>query len=143
MNSGACTPRGDGVLEDEAEAARWIRLAAERGYAAAQIDLAFRYASGRGVLKDDAESVRWFRRAAEQGDWRGQDSLGNAYRDGRGVLKDAVLAHMWWNIAGANGSEQARTNRDLVEDEMTPAEISRATELARTCMASNYQDCEP
>ena len=50
---------------------------------------------------------------------------------------------MWLNIAGANGNEQVRTNRDFVEDEMTRAEISRATELARTCMASDYQNCDP
>ena len=30
-----------------------------------------------------------------------------------------------------------------LEDDMTRAEISRATELARARMASDYQDCEP
>ena len=74
---------------------------------------------------------------------RGQDSLGNAYRDGRGVLKDAVLAHMWWNIASANGYEFAGNQRDNLERDMTRDEIRHATELARTCMASNYQNCEP
>ena len=65
------------------------------------------------------------------------------YANGHGVLKDSVLAHMWSNIAGANGNEAARKQRDNLEDDMTRAEISRATELARTCMASDYQDCEP
>ena len=60
-----------------------------------------------------------------------------------GVLKDSVLAHMWWNIAGANGNEFAREVRDNLERDMTRAEISRATELARECMASDYQDCAP
>ena len=50
---------------------------------------------------------------------------------------------MWLNIAGANGNEVARENRDNLERDMTRAEISQATELARTCMASDYQDCEP
>ena len=61
--------------------------------------------------------------------------------NGEGVLKDSVLAHMWFNIAGANGNEQAREYRDQVEQDMSRAEISRATELARACMASDYQDC--
>ena len=62
---------------------------------------------------------------------------------GKGSSKDSVLAHMWFNIAGANGHERSRELRDDLERDMTRAEISRATELARTCMASDYQDCEP
>ena len=65
------------------------------------------------------------------------------YRDGAGTLKDSVLAHMWSNIASANGAEGGRELRDILERDMTRAEISRATELARTRMASDYQDCEP
>ena len=87
--------------------------------------------------------MKWFRPAAEQGDARAQHNLGVMYANGWGVLKDSVLAHMWLNIAGANGEEAARKQRDNLEDDMTRAEISRATELARACMASDYQDCEP
>ena len=65
------------------------------------------------------------------------------YGNGRGVLKDSVLAHMWLNIAGANGHENARESRDSLERDMTRDEIIRATDLARTCMASDYQDCGP
>ena len=65
------------------------------------------------------------------------------YANARGVLKDSVLAHMWLNIADANGDPSARELRDNMERDMTRAEISRATELARACMASDYQDCEP
>lgn len=52
-----------------------------------------------------------------------------------------MLAHMWLNIAVANGDESARKGQDILERDLTRAEMSRATELARTCMASNYQDC--
>ena len=66
------------------------------------------------------------------------------YEAGRGVLEDDVLAHMWLNIAGANGSEDARKRRDKLERrDMTRAEISRAIELARECMDSDYQNCAP
>ena len=54
-----------------------------------------------------------------------------------------VLLDMWSNIAGANGSASARKLRDSLERDMTRAEVSRATELARVCMTSDYQDCEP
>ena len=73
----------------------------------------------------------------------GECLLGVSCAFGEGVLKDAVLAHMWSNIAGANGNEAARELRDNLERDMTRAEISRATELARTCMTSDYKDCEP
>ena len=81
--------------------------------------------------------------AAGQGHAEAQGVLGAIYALGRGVLKDSVLAHMWLNIAGASGNEAAREPRDNLEDDMTRAEISRATELARTCMTSDYKDCEP
>ena len=93
--------------------------------------------------KDAAETVRWYRRAAEQGHADAQVSLGAGYATGWGVLKDDVLAHMWLNIAGVNGNEVAREKRDNLERVMTRAEISRATELARECMVSDYQDCAP
>ena len=143
FNLGAMYTNGKGVLKDEAEAARWFRMAAEQGHAKAQFALGFMYGNGQGVRKDEAEAVRWFRMAAEQGDDIGQFSLGTMYAVGQGVRKDFVLAHMWFNIAGANGNEAARKERDNLEDDMTRAEISRATELARTCMTSEYKDCEP
>ena len=119
-----------------------IRLQAEQGDAFAQYNLGLRYDIGEGVLKDDAEAVRWYRLSADQGNASAQNNLGLRYDNGEGVLKDSVLAHMWFNIAGANGSETARESRDNLERDMTRDEITRATELARACMASDYQDCE-
>ena len=143
FNLGNMYANEQGVLKDAAEAVRWYRLAAEQGLATAQLNLGFMYNTGKGVLKDAAEAVRWYRLAAEQGEATAQFNLGVMYDNGQGVLKDSVLAHMWSNIAGTNGNEAARKQRDNLEDDMTRAEISRATELARTCMASDYQDCEP
>ena len=62
--------------------------------------------------------------------------------NGEGVLQDNVTAHMWFNIAGANGAEFGRDNREKIERKMTPADISEAQKRARICMASNYTDCE-
>ena len=119
-----------------------VRQAAEQGDASAQFNLGFRYDTGEGVPEDDAEAVRWWLQAAEQGYASAQFNLGFMYANGEGVLKDATLAHMWYNIAGANGSEIAREWRDTIEDDMTATQIARATELARTCMDSDYENCE-
>ena len=133
---------GRGVPQDEAEAVRWYRLSADQGDADAQYELGGRYSFGEGVPQDEAEAVRWYRLSAEQGNATAQWLLGIRYAIGEGVLKDSVLAHMWCNIAGANGNEAAREGRDDLERDMTRDEITRATELARACMASDYQDCE-
>ena len=119
------------------------RSGPRQGHAGAQFNLGVMHAAGEGVLKDEAEAVRWYRLAAEQGVASAQLNLGVMHAGGRGVLKDSVLAHMWSNIAGANGNASARKLRDSLERDMTRAEVSRATELARECMASDYQDCEP
>ena len=115
---------------------------AEAGATEAQYSLGVKYDTGEGVPQDDAEAVRWYRLAAEQGHAGAQFNLGVMYATGEGVLKDATLAHMWYNIAGANGSEIAREWRDTIEDDMTATQIARATELARTCMDSDYENCE-
>ena len=128
--------------EDDAEAARWYRLAADQGHADAQNNLGLKYASGEGVVEDDAEAVRWYRLAADQGLANAQYNLGLMYAKGEGVLQDNVTAHMWFNIAGANGAEDGRDNREIIERKMTPADISEAQKRARICMASNYTDCE-
>ncbi len=109
----------------------------------AQFNLAVRHATGDGVLKDAAEAARLFRLAAAQGHAEAQVEIGLMYVTGQGVTEDYVLAHMWLNIAGANGHEAAGAVRDRIESDLTPAEIRRATDLARTCMASDYQECEP
>lgn len=158
--------------ENAVEAVRWYRMAAEQGLAAAQFYLGQAYRDGNGVLKDDAEAVRWYRMAAEQGATAAQFYLAATYSlaatytphyGGRGALLE--LARMWYNIASANPtglgrdgdlvddilwtdphgfySEDADRARDFLEQLMTRAQIERATELARACLASNYQNCEP
>ena len=133
---------GEGVVEDDAEAAGWYRLAADQGVAGAQLNLGVMYDNGEGVPEDDAEAVRWYRLAADQGHAGAQVFLGWMYDIGEGVLQDNVTAHMWFNIAGANGAEDGRDNREKIERKMTPFYVSEAQKRARICMASNYTDCE-
>jgi TPR repeat protein len=70
---GACTSlgqfyrQGNGVPQDNTEAARWFRLAADQGEATAQGNLGALYHAGIGVPQDNAEAARWFRLAADQG----------------------------------------------------------------------------
>ena len=46
--------------EDDAEAVRWYRLAAEQGDAGGQAQLGFMYAKGAGIPQDDVQAHTWF-----------------------------------------------------------------------------------
>ncbi|WP_230988311.1 tetratricopeptide repeat protein [Bathymodiolus japonicus methanotrophic gill symbiont] len=67
---------GIGVVQDDKEAFKWFRKAAEQGHAGAQDNLGMMYAIGKGVVQDDKEAFKWFRKAAEQGHASAQDNLG-------------------------------------------------------------------
>ena len=129
--------------EDDAEAVRWYRLAAEQGYAAAQYILGFIYAEGRGVPKDDVKAVRWYRLAAEQGHASAQNNLGNRYANGQGVPQDYVQAHVWYNLAASRRSGEDRQRsirgREGAESRMTPDQIAEAQRLAREWDAAHPQ----
>jgi TPR repeat protein len=81
-----------GVAEDNAEAERLFRLAAEQGYARAQ------YYTGR-FLYDTSEEILWYRLAAAQGNAEAQYNLGKMFEDGRGVAQDLAEAIRWYRLA--------------------------------------------
>ncbi len=55
---------GSGVPQDDAEAVRWYRLAADQGVALAQYNLGLMYQFGSGVPQDDVQAHMWFNLAA-------------------------------------------------------------------------------
>ena len=65
-NLGVMHDYGQGVPQDDAEAARWYRLAADQGLALAQVNLGVRYENGRGVPQDYIEAHMWFNLAVAQ-----------------------------------------------------------------------------
>ena len=58
---------GEGIPENDREAVKWFRLAAEHGFSDAQLNLGIMYSNGEGVPENDREAVKWVRLAAEQG----------------------------------------------------------------------------
>ena len=128
---------GTGVPEDDEEAVRWFRLAAEQGNSRAQNNLGTMYDEGTGVPEDDEEAVRWYRLAAEQGNSLSQFNLGLMYEQGGGVPQDYVLSYMWFNLSGAQGHEYAQSGKDRIEQEMTREQISDAQRLSREWIQSH------
>jgi len=129
--------RGDGVEKSEAEAVRWLRPAAEQGFAGAQSLIGYAYASGGGVAKDEAEAVLWYRRAGAQGDVEAQNNLGVMYANGLGVQKDEVEAVRWYRKAAEQGYAQAQNELDLRKaQEPPPTRVPKAQgQIARMHVA--------
>ncbi len=50
------------VQQNDAEAAKWFGLAAERGQVNAQFNLGLIFEDGRGVPKNDAVAAKWYLR---------------------------------------------------------------------------------
>ena len=108
--AGVTDQDGGGVAQDDGEAIRLYRLAAQQGDAEAQTNLGWIYENGRGVPQDDVEAIHWYRLAAEQGDARAQTNLGWMYGNGRGVPQDDVAAVRWYSLAAEQGRVLAQTN---------------------------------
>ena len=87
--------------------------------------------------QDYAEAVKWFRKAAEQDCAIAQSNLGVMYARGNGVPQDYVQAHKWFNLAALRGEKKAKKYRDNAAKNMTPADISKAQQLAREWRAKH------
>jgi TPR repeat protein len=70
---------GLGVKKNQAEAAIWIRKAAEQGLSEAQFVIGHMYYYGLGVKEDQAEALIWCRKAAGNGHIRAR------------ILRDKIL----------------------------------------------------
>jgi TPR repeat protein len=55
------------VPQDDAEAVKWFRKAAEQGHAKVQYNLGVIYEMGRGVAGDDVAAYAWYSAAAASG----------------------------------------------------------------------------
>ena len=77
---------GEGVPQDDAEAVRWYRLAADQGYAPAQANLGVMYERGQGVGEDKVEAHMWLNLAAAQSSDENHDAFAKARDDVAGRM---------------------------------------------------------
>ena len=92
------------------EALKYIRMAAERGYAKAQCDLGYMYSKGEGVPQDMKKAFDLYMQAAVQGLATAQYNVGNAYYGGEGVDKDVNQSFIWYKKAAEQGYTFAQYN---------------------------------
>lgn len=101
-------------LPPEAVGPLELRLAAARGEAVAQYDIASRFAHGIGVSRDESEAATWFQRAASSGHALAQYHIGTLYERGRGVQKDIGRARIWYGRAADQGNVKAMHNLAVI-----------------------------
>ena len=118
--------RGEGVTRNYSQAAKWFRVAAERGYAPAQENFAWMSYSGSGLPLDYAEAAKWTLAAAEQGFTRAQLDLAYLYEKGKGVPLDYVSAYMWYKSASYAGEKRAARELKSLSAIMTDEQIKQA-----------------
>ena len=87
-----------------------LRAAAAKGEAAAEFEIASRYAEGRGMAQNFTEAAHWFERAAKQGLAPAQFRLAGLHEKGVGVRKDLDAARRLYLAAGEAGHAKALHN---------------------------------
>ncbi|GBC26213.2 kinase-like domain-containing protein [Rhizophagus irregularis DAOM 181602=DAOM 197198] len=99
---------GIGVKDDQIEAFKWIKKAAEQGCDFAQNKLGIYYKYGIGVEEDEFKAFYWYQKATENGNKNAFLNLGICYKDGIGIEKDEVKAFNWYAKAAGNENSDAQ-----------------------------------
>ncbi len=95
---------------DPAEAALWVRSAAEYGVPAAQLRLGRMLLEGNGVDRDEAAALNWFLRAADRGDAEAMNMAGRCYENGWGAAVDWAKAAERYRSSAAAGYDWGEYN---------------------------------
>jgi serine/threonine protein kinase len=92
-------------------AAKFYRLSAEKGNAAAQNSFGICLERGTGVRKNLLLAAQYYRRAAQQGHLDGANNFGFCLEHGRGVQQNFELAADYYKFAADRGHPEAKLNR--------------------------------
>lgn len=120
-----------GKTRDDAEARRWLELAAKQAYDTAELDLAAWFIDGRGGPKDEKAGFLWMKRAAAAGNVAAQNRLAKLYVNGIGTDGDQVEGAAWYILAhraGLNDPDMDDVLNGLTDEEQKRA-IERANKL--------------
>ncbi len=120
-----------GLPQNFEKARYWYQQAADQGYDRAQNNLGVMHRLGLGGPQDYEEAFHWFHRAAEQGNGGGQNHLGLMYYKGEGTPQNYVQAYKWATLSAEQGLDQAIQAIQLLEHDMTPAQLEKAKQLAK------------
>ncbi|MES5098247.1 peptidoglycan-binding protein [Agrobacterium sp. BA1120] len=101
---------GQGVAADRAEAAKWYKLAADRGLAPAQYRLGNMYEKANGVERNLSEAKRYYQLAADQGNAGAMHNLAVLLASDAAGAPDFTAAGDWFIKASNLGVRDSQFN---------------------------------
>lgn len=101
---GNCYYDGNGIDEDEDEAAKWWKLAADQGH----LEAVFKMAGVCELEEKQEDAVNWLKISAEKGHALSQTALGQHYDNGLGVEENYSEALKWYKLAAEQGEPHAQ-----------------------------------
>jgi localization factor PodJL len=113
-------PNGESKLPPATVGPYSLRIAAAKGDASAQFEVASRLAEGKGTDQDLKEASQWYQRAAAGGFAMAQFRLGTLYERGLGVKPDSARAQIWYERAAAQGNVKAMHNLAVLAASRNP-----------------------
>ena len=132
--------------QNDAEAAKWYRRAADMGHAGAQDALGYSYATGRGVPQSYTEALKWYRRAAEQGNSDSMNAIGGLYEFGRGVPRDQPEANRWFERAKSSSKRVYQAGHSVFDtgerqyrESNDPAPVNSSPRASEVEFQTGYQ----
>ena len=106
-----------------AEAAEWMRKAADGGLALAVTTLGRMHELGQHFDRDAVEAASLYTRSAHAGEVYAQIYLGSLYERGEGVAKDSDQAFLWYRKAAEHGGEDVlAVLHDVALGDLGPAQ---------------------
>lgn len=123
------------VAKSPAKAKQWLEKAANRGYVDAQLQLGLLYEEGTLASQSQKQenekiALGWYKKAADAGDMNGQMAVATFYLMGWGTEADSLEAYKWFKASASQGNEEARNWMTIVEQELSPQELSKARRLS-------------
>ena len=110
---------GLGMPENNTEAVRWYKLAAEKGNSKAQSLIGTAYHRGIGLAVDDVQAIQWLMKAADQMDPLAQFQLGEGFELGWAGNQSNAEAYKWYLLSASQGYTKANKKVTVIENTLT------------------------
>ena len=113
---------------DPAEAALWVRSAAEYGVPAAQLRLGRMLLAGSGLARDERAALWWFTRGGERGNAEALNMVGRCYENGWGTPVDFARAAAHYRRSAEGGHDWGEYNfgHALFDGRGVPQDLEQA-----------------
>ena len=127
--------------EDYKEAAKWYRMAAEKGDLSSQELLSSFLENGNGVEKNEGEALMWLTKAAEAGSASAQMTLARKYEKGKMVAQSYEEAIRWYEKAAKKNKYAIVCLKEIYEKMGSQSDAAGLYNLGKLYHAENaYQE---